>query len=111
MHTLILIALLASPPDFVIPLPRGGWATGDSFIMPTPGGGWAWEGGFAAPLPGGGYGGYGFDRLPGFSPVAPWGLERQPRYPGCDPGIRRLPRTIDPWAERDSIIPYPYSVR
>ena len=111
MNTLILIALLASPPDFVIPLPRGGWATGDSFIMPTPGGGWAWEGGFAAPLPGGGYGGYGFDRLPGFSPVAPWGLERQPRYPGCDPGIRRLPRTIDPWAERDSIIPYPYSVR
>jgi hypothetical protein len=26
-------------------------------------------------------------------------------------GSRRMPRTIDPWAERDSIIPYPYSVR
>lgn len=110
MNTLILIALLASPPDFVIPLPRGGWATGDSFIMPTPGGGWAWDGGFAAPLPGGGYGGYGFDRLPGFSPVAPWGLEPQPRYPGCDGPPRRLPRQIDPWAG-DTIIPFPYRDR
>lgn len=108
MHTLILIALLASPPDFVIPLPRGGWATGDSFIMPTPGGGWAWEGGFAAPLPGGGYGGYGFDRLPGFSPVAPWGLDPQPRYPGCDGPPKR--RGFDPWAG-DTIIPFPYRKR
>ena len=99
--------------DFVYPLPGGGYSTGRSFVMPVPGGGFAWPGGYAAPMPGwpGAWSGYGWDTLPGFSPTAPWGLEIQPRYPGCDPGIRRLPRTIDPWAERDSIIPYPYSVR
>lgn len=106
MNALLLIALLASPPDFVIPLPRGGWATGDSFVMPVPGGGWAWDGGYAAPLPGGGYGGYGFDRLPGMNPVAPWGFGEGPRYPGCDgPPVRRW--GIEPWPG-NGIVPYPY---
>ena len=105
MHILIANLMLLS--DFVIPLPPRGWATGDSFVMPVPGGGWAWKDGFAAPLPGGGYGGYGFDRIPGYSPVSPWGLAPEPAMPGCDAPWQR---PLDPWGG-DTVTPYPYPRR
>jgi hypothetical protein len=104
MHTLILLSILAS--DFVVPLPGGGWYTGDNWVQPLPGGAWAWRDGYALPLPGGGWNGYGFDRIPGLNPVNPWGLQPQPKYPGCDGQPRRW--QADVWPVTPPVTPWPY---
>jgi len=111
MHFLFttVTTILIAQSDFLIPMPGGSWATGGSFVMPVPGGGWAWPGGYAAPIPGwdGAWTGHGWDRLPGFSPVSPWGLEIQPRRPGPEPRVI-LPAPRSPAPE--GAWPYPWSV-